>query len=123
MLKKRYPSVKTLGVLTKDREVAKRIRGILTGAIEARSVEQTDRWVRRCFHEPRGIEQQLHAIDVLLGNHGVEELGEGESLRWPQYSYSNTGDSYATTIVRDHANGRWLVTSWGNLVEAGKVRE
>lgn len=63
--------------------------------------------------------RRLRAIDRLLGNHGVESarLRNGEHA----FSYSNTGDSYAATVVL-FASGTFRVSSWGDIVERGTNR-
>jgi hypothetical protein len=120
----RFPSIETLMRIPGcTREVATKIRAIMKGELDPRTIEQTDRWVRTCFHDPHIIEQRLHAIDVLLDTHGVEALGTSESTRWPQYSYCNAGDPYALTVIRNHARGSWYVGAWSDIVENGKVRE
>jgi hypothetical protein len=58
--------------------------------------------------------RRLRAIDRLLGMHGVESVRfrNGEHA----FSYANTGDSYACTVVL-FASGAFRVTSWGDIVE------
>lgn len=118
------PSIKTIERCGVDRATAIKVRKVLDGRLAPQDASEACRaWVRACYHEPSLTEQALCAVDDLLGNHGIEALGEGRTMRAPQYAYSNTGDSYALTVVRDYENGRWLVASWGGLVESGKVRE
>lgn len=67
----------------------------------------------------RNTRRRLRAIDRLLGNHGVENV----SLRngGHGFSYSNTGDSYACTVVL-FASGTFRVSSWGDIVERNMNR-
>jgi len=118
------PSIKTIQRCGVDRATAIKVRKVLDGRLAPQDASEACRtWVRACYHEPSLTAQTLCAVDELLGNHGVEALGEGRTMRAPQYSYSNTGDSYALTVMRDHDRERWIVASWGDLVEGGKVRE
>jgi len=58
----------------------------------------------------------MTAIDAELENYGCEYVkGTGKSL---SFEYSNTGDSYDATIIR-FSNGRYIVSSWGDIVERG----
>ncbi len=77
-------------------------------------------------------EEALAACDKVLGNHGIETIapegrdGRGvpgnytdEGVRHlPPFSYSNNGDSYHPTLVRDHKEGKWLIAGWADVLEA-----
>ncbi len=121
-----YPSIKRIAsVLNIDQSLAKQIRGLMDGDLSPQDVPTTKQGVDGCYGVPYSDEQVMHAIDRLLGNHGVEGLGEALGSYYgdaPQYSYSNTGDTYAGTVIQDNETGRYLLTSWGDLVESGKVR-
>ena len=60
----------------------------------------------------------LAVIDILLGNHGIKTVAYGD--QWdrdsPQFTYSNNGDSYATTIGYD-SEGDWCVCGWADWIE------
>lgn len=66
----------------------------------------------------------LHAIDELLGTHGVEALGEGcHRLSYaPPYEYCNAGDPYAGTLIYKRDADRLFIGCCGDLVESGKVK-
>ena len=121
-----YPSVKTIeSKLDLDRETAKKIRGLMDGSIDPETVEHTEQWVRQCYNRPSEDELIMDAIDSVLFNCGVESLGDdlGSFYRYaPQYSLSNAGDTYATTVILNNETGRFSIGSWGDLVESGKVR-
>ena len=77
---------------------------------------------RKALRLTRGISRpgrRLRAIDRLLGMHGVESvrLRNGEH----GFRYSNTGDSYACTVVL-FASGTFRVSSWGDIVERDNGR-
>lgn len=97
-----------------DLATAKVIRGLMVSSIDPESVDATEQWVRQCYHRPSDAELIMHAIDAMLENHGVEYINE-------RYAYSNTGDSYAATIIYDNETGRYAVGSWGDLVERKKL--
>ena len=110
------PSIKTIQTaLSCTNEIAKKIRLIFEGNLDPCEAHiQCANWVKSCYNEPSRHEKMLFAIDCLLDNHGVEYL---ECKGGRNYSYSNTGDTYALTVIRDHRNARWIVASWGDLVE------
>lgn len=70
-------------------------------------------------------EDALRACDELLGTSGIESVDpEGaphytdEGIRLcPPFSYCNAGDTYATTLARDHHEGAWVVACWGDLLQ------
>jgi hypothetical protein len=87
----------------------------------------TDAYARRCYSNPydSGMWRRtlaLHAIDVILGTHGVEPLGEPPSFRdGPPYEYCNAGDTYATTLIYHRAPDALRIGCWGDLAEKGYV--
>ena len=62
----------------------------------------------------RNDARRLRAIDRLLGNHGIETVSDRYGMT--VFRYSNTGDSYAATVVL-FASGAFRVSSWGDIVE------
>jgi len=109
------PTVKTIMRTGCDIDTAKKIRLLFEGKLNPSEVSNNcAKWVGSCYNEPMKYEQILCAVDDLLGNHGMEFL---RCHNGHNYTYSNTGDTYAVTVIRDHYSLRWLVTSWGDLVE------
>lgn len=84
----------------------------------AETFPNTQKWVRACHHRPSDEDIALHAADEFLGNHGVEGWADPTNFRHG-VSYSNTGDTYATTIclINDDCGKRWYLGSWGDLAE------
>lgn len=88
---------------------------------------RTCRWLDQCYHRPRNSEIKLEALDELLGTYGVEVIRiEGA---WVDHyycdsvaSYLNVGDAYATTLLLDHEQQRWTLTSWGDFLEANEAQ-
>jgi hypothetical protein len=113
----RYPSIKTIETrLNLDQETATKVRGLIDGSIDPETVPETVAWIDQCYHRPSDYGLIMHAIDAVLENYGVCRLNS-------RYRFSNTGDTYAPTVILDNETGRFLITSWGDLVESGKVRE
>jgi hypothetical protein len=125
----RIPSATTLEKLTYgDRALALKIRRVLDGRLKpSEASEAAVKWASQCYHRPKetGHEMILEACDDLLNGCGVEAIKPecdpqhyDEGIRMcPAYSYVNTGDAYAWTLVRDHEASRWLVASWSDVVE------
>ena len=112
----RYPSVKTiergLGI---EHALAVKVRELLDGRLDPATVPETAAWIRQCYHMPSLAELKMHAVDAVLGNYGVEGFSNGRV----SVAYSNTGDTYAPTIVRCTAwRDRYAVASWGDTVES-----
>ena len=70
------------------------------------------------------LQRAMEAIDKLLDNHGVETLSkagydEDYSSYWGNSVaiYSNSGDTYNSTILFDLVGNRWMVTTVGDFVE------
>jgi hypothetical protein len=109
----RYPSVKTLRALedTVDEDVtALRIRKVLDG--------RTPLTRENGFLGGDMKLAKLCTIDKLLGNHGVEfvrfECARHEGT-YEGFEFSNTGDSYATTLIL--YEGKFYVTGWADMLE------
>ena len=62
----------------------------------------------------------MHAANEVIGGHGVEALecehGPHGPRMEPHAVYINMGDTYITTLIREHT-GRYIVSSWGDYVE------
>lgn len=56
----------------------------------------------------------IQAANSIMEMHGIEPLVVNDKLI---ASYVNTGETYAPTVLYDHANERFLVTSWGQFLE------
>lgn len=98
-----------------------------------RVIESTDRdallaWCepaqdreRECFTPAGLMDLQAHALNSMLGCHGIQQIGDNdEPHKLADYDYLDPGDLDAMTLVRDNsrgANGTWLVTSVGDVRE------
>jgi hypothetical protein len=60
-----------------------------------------------------GAPRILQAADKLMDGNGVERIsGVGGGLM-----YVNMGDTYDTTLIYDYKTNRFVVSSWGDIVE------
>jgi|TARA_Y100000034_G_scaffold133551_1_gene199319 hypothetical protein len=70
-------------------------------------------------------EKVLFICNILLDGHGVESV-EGNYLdgyyQTIQLEYVNMGDTYSTTIIHDNLKEKFVLTSWGNIVENEEER-
>lgn len=65
-------------------------------------------------------ELKRHAISKAAGFYGLEYLGDNKRSGVSVY-YCNAGDTYAATIC--FCGSRLFVESWGDMIEAGTIRE
>ena len=72
--------------------------------------------VRAAIH----ADKKMIAVDLALKNHGVEYIHDrhGDVVA----AYSNSGDTYAATILRDRATGNYRLTTLGDFVECYERR-
>jgi len=90
-------------------------------------VPQTETYVRSLYNDPYDSAKwrrtvALHALDVLLGTHGVEPIWSPEQephneVDGPAGEYLNAGDMYATTLVFDRDADEIRIGSWGDFAE------
>ncbi len=116
------PSIKTIATRLKwlDEQQVKTVRGLIDGSLDPVEVSmETQRWVNSCDNEPSEVELIMHAIDTVMGTHGVEAVytDYDSSLNHPTAVYCNTGETYDPTIVYCYQRDRFLVTSWGDYYE------
>lgn len=93
------------------------IRGTRAHAVTYTSADARD---RASYHPHATYVLKLEALNEVLDLHGVEYVPAGRDAKSPAFEYLNTGDSYARTIVYFPDRQTWRVTSWGDIVEAGK---
>ena len=70
------------------------------------------------------VRAALTIIDRVLDTHGVEYIQSNQDTFHDAegLSYANTGDTYGTTVVYDHSEGRWHIGDWGSFVEYDETR-
>jgi hypothetical protein len=59
-----------------------------------------------------GAPRILQMADSMMNGHGVERIPGRPGLM-----YVNMGDTYDTTLVYDYKTNRFVVSSWGDIVE------
>ncbi len=121
--------VRDLGIERSAALLCKRIcRAVDSRDALSRIVEKhcpaTAAWIRACYHDPTARafsrrEVVLAALDEIIGTCGVEALGpsDNDPHYVPRYSYLNTGDSYAATLVYKRDTDHIYVSSWGTIAE------
>lgn len=107
--------------LFKANQVLLIIRGRVNPIDYPKRFPKTNKWVSSCYNLPKLNEIRLEAINEVLEGFGTEVI-EVEGFIHQYYqgfgaSYVNTGDTYSPTILLDHINGVWRLTSWGDWVE------
>ena len=128
----RSPSVKALtATFSLDAKDARLIKKL---AQAANCEEDLAPLIEKCCPETRAYVQSmysspyrsqmwrttvaLHAMDAILGTHGVEALGgSGREGYAPPYEYLNAGDTYATTLIYKRATDTLSIGSWGDIAE------
>jgi len=108
------------------------IRGLAKTAVDGEKLKKlielaplTARYVRSLHNDPYRSQLwrntvTLHAMNEVLGTHGVEGLGpprSGSGDYAPPYEYLNPGDPYVRTLIYGRDGDRLFVGSWGDLVE------
>jgi|HubBroStandDraft_6_1064221.scaffolds.fasta_scaffold213844_2 hypothetical protein len=92
-------------------------------ALIERECPATHAYARSCYNDPYNtkiwrVTMALHAIDRILGTHGVETLGEGRRGDYaPPYEYCNAGDTYSTTLIYTRDTDTIRIGCWGDIVE------
>jgi hypothetical protein len=129
----RSPSVKTLteafrDLSATDARLIKRIAKAtdapeaLRKLIDERCPKTAD-YVRSMYSDPYNshmwrVTVALHAVNGILGTHGVEGLGpEVSGIAPPPYEYLNAGDTYATTLIYTRKTDTLRVGCWGDIAE------
>ncbi len=110
------PSVKTLEQAFPGK--GKTLRNLLVNADAVRQHPAAIALDRQCYNPPGLSYMRLTALNAELETFGIEYAKGKGTRRTPSFEYLNTGETYATTIIR-FANGRYIVSSWGDIVERG----
>jgi hypothetical protein len=65
-------------------------------------------------------DRKMQAVDRALRGFGVEYIRDASGAAIA--SYSNSGDTYAPTILRDYRTGNYRLTTLGDFVETYERR-
>jgi len=96
------------------------IKKIILGLNDPEKYEAVREWRDRLHSEPFNYELKLRAVDSIMDAHGVEVLIADETGK-AIASYVNTGDTYSATVLYDHEEEEFLITSWGDFYEEWKA--
>jgi hypothetical protein len=113
-------------VMNLDTETASQIADLVSGLKDPESIKETEEWISQCYHKPNENELIMHACDVLMNTCGVESI-EIEGAYVSRYyqssvaSYCNTGETYSTTLVFDHENQEFGLSSYGDFFEGWEM--
>ena len=66
-------------------------------------------------------ELTIAMLDDLLENHGVETI-DNPRTQEPLFVYSNSGDSYAATVVYSYESDEYHVAAWADMLEDWEKR-
>ena len=109
------PSQKTLETAFPGK--GKELRDLITGKRDPeRFYRSVADLVMRAYHRPSYDYILMTAINEVVEGHGIECIYPRDS-KHPSYDYINMGDSYTPTILLRN-DGKLIVSSWGDIVEA-----
>lgn len=83
-------------------------------------VSRTEAVALRDLMESSSVEHVLRSASKMMDGFGVEYIRSSkDTMRTPDgLDFVNMGDTYDLTLVYDHNKGKYVVTSWGDIVEA-----
>lgn len=108
------PSQKTLEANFPGK--GKELRDLITGKRIPDYYRSVERLCSQCYSYPHYDHMLTTAINEVLEGHGIECIYPRDS-KHPSYDYINMGDSYTPTILLRN-DGKLIVSSWGDIVEA-----
>ena len=96
---------------------------LINGDRDPEIYESVMSWVNQCYHKPSHNEMVMCALNEILEGYGVEAIRDEDA--WIDNFhmdivavYVNMGDTYTTTILLDHEENEYIVTSYGDWVES-----
>lgn len=116
-LRRAFPNVDDEGI-----KLALRLMRSQVEKLELDSLPGARDRVVECYHYPSHTDRTMHALNALLGTHGVEALGDVHPLDGPPFEYLNVGDPYVATVVWYRSSGRYYVRRYGDIVEAYRLK-
>jgi len=79
--------------------------------------EGTIKWVDQCFSPPGTQALTMSALNDMIEGHGIEAIRSPNDFDKIIATYINTGDTYSGTIVYDHEQDEYVLTTWGDWYE------
>ncbi len=112
-----FPSIKTLETATMDKSKAKELRELLKGERKPKDYKSVQQLERQCFSRPNHTYCLMTACNEIMEGFGLEAISKDG---YAVYEYVNLGETYQTTLIRHIPSGRYIVGSWGDIVEKGE---
>jgi len=114
----RSPSIKSLMTYLRiDPETAKKAKDILTGKTNLMTVKASRMRQFDAYNTHETLTLALEALNEIIGTYGVEYVAhEDDGYRVGSlkgFDYLNTGDTYGMTLIYDHKDDVWRISSWG----------
>lgn len=78
---------------------------------------KTQRWCNQCHNPPSQNELIMAALNDVLDGHGVKAIFDPDDSFNLIGTYVNQGDTYAGTIVYDHEEEAYCLSTWGDWYE------
>ena len=99
---------------------------LIRGIDSPDNYQSVKHWCAQCYNPPPYGEKLREAINEAMGGHGIESIRQKDYLVGyyadTRYLYVNRGDTYDITLVYDTESDKFIVASWGNLVERNPDR-
>lgn len=116
-LRRAFPDVDDKGIA-----LALRLMRLQVDNAELETIPAVRRRIDECYHRPSRHDVTMHALNDILGTHGVEALGDIDMHDGPPFEYLNVGDPYVATVVWYRSSGRYYVRCYGDIVEAYRLK-
>lgn len=102
-----------------NKKTALTIVKLCNGTIAPDSFEGAQKRLKECYNAPSNTDLILNAVNDLIGGFGVEGTPYTDGAIYDEdfISYINFGDTYATTILYDPGQNKFIIDSWGNVYE------
>ena len=113
-----YPSVKTIA-----ERLAEPLRK--QGRFTLKQAAELIRVYMKTGDAHDQVDAALSDLNKILGGYGVESITDNQ---WDDFYancgvlYVNMGDAYTPTVCFDTRAARWMICSWGDLVEGNPKR-
>jgi hypothetical protein len=99
-------------------EPGKIVRQLLEKRSKTRDFESVVAWENGLYHKSTYQERLEIALNEILDGFGVEAIWSDKSELEPRAIYINMGDTYNITLLYDCHSERWLITTYGDFIEA-----
>lgn len=102
-----------------DKDKAKLLCSMVDGTEDPLQLPEVAKWHAKLHNLPTYADACLEAALVMIEGHDVQGITlDGEV--YPSAAYVNMGDSYVSTILLDLKKNSFMVTSYGDWIEANE---